>query len=254
MPYDDRDHPAPYQQIATDIRAKIDAGTYPSGSKLPSGNELSAQYGVARMTVLQAIRLLREDGYVLSRAGSGVYVRKPATAVTSLASSVQAAFSHRNVRIAFFGSGGRHLVEGARQAVDRVVPGNRPREVDIRWLTPALAPSEHRRYGGLMDDLLTSAEADGLLRNVKFETRQIDLPPFLDLALLNHRTAVVRLRFPKGADASSDLFAEPGDTKSLSSQKESDPTYRQWSKWFDRFWKQAATDPTRSSLKGTRDD
>lgn len=42
------------------------------GDKLPSGPELAKRFGVARMTVQQAIRLLRDEGLVVSRQGSGV--------------------------------------------------------------------------------------------------------------------------------------------------------------------------------------
>src|SRR5262249_49775963 len=40
-----------------------------------SNHELAKFFGVARMTVQEAVRLLREEGFVVSQAGSGVYVR-----------------------------------------------------------------------------------------------------------------------------------------------------------------------------------
>src|SRR5487761_993812 len=66
----------PYQQVATALRAAILTRKLAPGDKLPSGNELAQRYGVARMTVQQAIRVLRDEGLVVSRQGSGVFVRE----------------------------------------------------------------------------------------------------------------------------------------------------------------------------------
>jgi putative hydrolases of HD superfamily len=53
-------------------------GELKPGSQLPSGGELARSFGVARMTVTAAIRVLREEGYIRSQAGSGVFVREMA--------------------------------------------------------------------------------------------------------------------------------------------------------------------------------
>jgi DNA-binding transcriptional MocR family regulator len=55
---------------AEDLRAAIVAKKFGPGDKLPSGAELSEHYGVARMTVQQALRLLRDEGLTVSRQGS----------------------------------------------------------------------------------------------------------------------------------------------------------------------------------------
>lgn len=63
---------APYRQIAARLYAVIrDA---PRGTRLPSGVELAAHFGVARMTVQAAVAELAHDGLVVTRQGSGVYV------------------------------------------------------------------------------------------------------------------------------------------------------------------------------------
>ena len=41
----------PYQQVANHLRAAILTRVFAPGDKLPSGPELSKQYGVARMTI-----------------------------------------------------------------------------------------------------------------------------------------------------------------------------------------------------------
>ena len=73
MSLDPDDPRPPYQQVANALRAAILTRKLAPGEKLPSGNELAQRYGVARMTVQQAIRLLRDEGLIVSRQGSGVY-------------------------------------------------------------------------------------------------------------------------------------------------------------------------------------
>lgn len=79
QPIDPTDKRQPNVQIAASIRAAILTGELAPGSQLPSGHELAEFYGVSRMTVSTAIRTLRDEGFVNSRTGSGVYVRDQAT-------------------------------------------------------------------------------------------------------------------------------------------------------------------------------
>jgi GntR family transcriptional regulator len=64
-----------YQRIANDIRGRIASGELAPGDLLPSQHELERQYGVARMTVRQAITALVNEGLVTSQQGKGVIVR-----------------------------------------------------------------------------------------------------------------------------------------------------------------------------------
>ncbi|MFI5080128.1 MAG: HD domain-containing protein [Streptosporangiales bacterium] len=75
---DPLDKRKPYVQIAASIRAAILSGELDPGSQLPSGEELARFFGVSRMTVTAAVRVLREEGFIRSLAGSGVYVRDQA--------------------------------------------------------------------------------------------------------------------------------------------------------------------------------
>jgi GntR family transcriptional regulator len=56
------------------LKARILAGTYRPGSRLPGEEELTASFGASRSTIRQAIADLRTAGYVTSRQGSGTYV------------------------------------------------------------------------------------------------------------------------------------------------------------------------------------
>lgn len=67
----------PFVLIAKALRDAIRERTdgYRPGDKLPSYRELARTFGVAVGTVQNALRLLRQDGLLVSRAGSGVFVR-----------------------------------------------------------------------------------------------------------------------------------------------------------------------------------
>ncbi|UQZ90163.1 hypothetical protein C4J81_13525 [Deltaproteobacteria bacterium Smac51] len=66
-----------YAQLASLIKQKISSGEYPPGSRIPSESVISRTYGVAIMTVRQAIRLLSEQGILRRIHGSGTYVCGP---------------------------------------------------------------------------------------------------------------------------------------------------------------------------------
>lgn len=72
-----------YRQVADQIRALIDRGEYPAGSRLPTERELAAKLGVSRPTVREALIALEVDGRVKIRVGSGIYVLSAASARTS---------------------------------------------------------------------------------------------------------------------------------------------------------------------------
>jgi len=59
-----------YRQVADGIRQRIGAGEYPSGA-LEAEAELCRIFGVSRITVRKALQLLRSEGIVASRKGSG---------------------------------------------------------------------------------------------------------------------------------------------------------------------------------------
>jgi DNA-binding FadR family transcriptional regulator len=61
----------PAHEVVTErLRHAIHIGTYVPGDKLPPERALAQQLGVSRMTVREAIRVLRAEGYVASRRGS----------------------------------------------------------------------------------------------------------------------------------------------------------------------------------------
>lgn len=82
---DRADDKPPYRQIAGMLRAAIVHNQLPPGERLPSEAELIEHFGVARMTVRQAVQELRSEGLVVAQHGRGVFVR-PTPPIHRLAS------------------------------------------------------------------------------------------------------------------------------------------------------------------------
>lgn len=66
-----------YVKIRESLREQIDSGALERGQKLPSEDELAAQFGVSRMTVRQATSELIEGGFLYRRHGVGTFVTLP---------------------------------------------------------------------------------------------------------------------------------------------------------------------------------
>lgn len=62
------------RELAEELRARIFAGEFPPGAKLPSEAEIGAEYEVSRVTVRTALQLLESRGLVDVRHGSGSFV------------------------------------------------------------------------------------------------------------------------------------------------------------------------------------
>ena len=71
----DRDsNEAIYQQIASQIKTRINTGQFPKGTRLPPIRDLASQIGVNRLTVQSAYSELQTDGWVESIVGRGTFV------------------------------------------------------------------------------------------------------------------------------------------------------------------------------------
>jgi GntR family transcriptional regulator len=90
---DRADDKPPYRQIASMLRGAISSGQLEAGGRLPSEAELIEHFGVARMTVRQAVQELRAEGLVISEHGRGVFVR-PAHPIASRGNIAPAAKPH----------------------------------------------------------------------------------------------------------------------------------------------------------------
>lgn len=63
-----------YALIYESVKQQIQDGLFPTGSLLPSENELSTQFATTRMTVRQALTELVREGYIERRHGKGSIV------------------------------------------------------------------------------------------------------------------------------------------------------------------------------------
>lgn len=66
-----------YQELAAELRAAIEARTYPPGTALPVITDLADQRGVNQHTVRQAYKLLESQGLVSLLGRHGTVVRPP---------------------------------------------------------------------------------------------------------------------------------------------------------------------------------
>ncbi len=66
-----------HQQVARNIRNKIDAGVLRDGDVLPSTRELADEWGVSVFTISEAMKLLTDEGIVASKARSKRVVHMP---------------------------------------------------------------------------------------------------------------------------------------------------------------------------------
>ncbi|PZG10928.1 GntR family transcriptional regulator [Micromonospora craterilacus] len=66
--------PPKYVVIVNAVQQRIEDGTYPPGSMLPSETELIREFGASRPVVVRALDLLRQDGWIESRQGKGRFV------------------------------------------------------------------------------------------------------------------------------------------------------------------------------------
>jgi DNA-binding FadR family transcriptional regulator len=89
-----RPNAAAARTAATEVEAKLSSGIYeqlfehivagefPVNTRLPSETELAQRFGASRPVIREALARLRDDGLIVSRQGSGSYVkRRPDEAV-----------------------------------------------------------------------------------------------------------------------------------------------------------------------------
>lgn len=205
----DPDDPRPpYQQVANNLRAAILTRKFVPGEKLPSGPELAKSYGVARMTVQQAIRILRDEGLVVSRQGSGVFVRERTEKPVGLRPHLERAFEEPHVSVDFAGFSGETLHGAIAEPLDKIRVGRlRPESVSVRllvpnpdvpWTLPATvngmqdSPAFRKRARGIMQrhteaivDTVNELGELGLVGEARAEIRACPIVPLFKLYLIN---------------------------------------------------------------------
>jgi len=64
-----------YLRIVSTLAERVTSGVYPAGSRLPSGSQLCAEFGVSPMTVRRALMILQDQGLVSGEQGRGTFAR-----------------------------------------------------------------------------------------------------------------------------------------------------------------------------------
>ncbi len=272
---DPNDPRPPYQQVANALRASILTRTLKPGEKLPSGAELGQRYGVARMTVQQAIRILRDEGLVVSRQGSGVFVRERTERPVGLRPHLESAFEQSSVSIDFAGFSGETLHGAISEPLDKIRIGRlRPDSIRVRllvpdteipWSLPARvddmqdSPAFRKRATGIMQrhtlaivDAVNELGSLGLIPEAQAEVRVYPAVPLFKLYLINDAEAffgyypVQEHTVPlegeataiwdlMGKDAVLFHFAAETDDESMNAQ-----FVKQSHMWFDSIWNTVA--------------
>jgi len=69
------DSPVPvYVQLANYVQARIEAGDWQPGRRLPGERDLADEWGVAYLTIRRMARELRERGLLITVPGKGNFV------------------------------------------------------------------------------------------------------------------------------------------------------------------------------------
>ena len=97
MPYEYT--PPKYAQVIAELQRRIESGEYPPGSLMPSEHQLSGEFAIARPTVVRALRVLRQEGWIETQQGKGSFVRgRPALAEVTAARRGQAELDRDETR------------------------------------------------------------------------------------------------------------------------------------------------------------
>jgi DNA-binding transcriptional regulator YhcF (GntR family) len=278
MTLDPDDPRPPYQQVANALRAAILTRKFVPGDKLPSGSELAQRYGVARMTVQQAMRLLREEGLVVSRQGSGIYVRERITRAVALRPHVERAFEQPKVSIDFSGFSGETLHGVLQEPLDKIRVGQLvPESITVRILVPdanlpwgvpcrvddlADEPAFRERHRHIMQrhtEAITESVGEladlGLVRSATAKVRIYGTVPMFKLYILNGTEAFfgfypiskhtvtldgrpVPMYDLMGKDTTLFHYAIDDDSASMASQY-----VEQARAWFDAAWHTVGRQP-----------
>ena len=206
----DPDDPRPpYVQVANVLRAAILTRKLEPGERLPSQTDLASRYGVARMTIQQSLRLLREEKLIVSRQGSGVFVRERTARPVGLRPHIEAAFNQVDVSIDFSGYTAETLHTAIQEPLDKIRNGLlTPETIRLRLLlsdmtVPMAIPSRagddpgddprvrarmertaQRYAGGIFDSVAELAQME-LVRLASVEIKVHSSAPLFKLYLIN---------------------------------------------------------------------
>ncbi|MGH3773412.1 MAG: GntR family transcriptional regulator [Pseudonocardiaceae bacterium] len=191
MSLDPDDPRPPYVQVANALRAAILTKKFHPGDKLPTRNELAKTYSVAPMTVQNALRELRDEGLIVSRQGSGVFVRERTERPVGLRPHIERAFHAQHVVIDFAGFSGETLQGIMQEPLDKIRIGRlTPESIHVRILVPdTTAP------------MAFPCQVEGLADSPEFRARATEIMRRNTLAIVDNVTELGELGLVTDASA-----------------------------------------------------
>lgn len=166
-----------YEKIADDLRARVANGEFGPGDLLPSGRDLAEQWGVSRATVVKAYDVLRSDGLVVARQGSGFTVAeapiaRPAGARRAGATRLSGGAPYRRLGVPDRTIPPPHITEAlgldqGEEALRRIrlvlLEDGSPQTLVTAWFPPSIADAAPRLS-------LKGSLAEGTTHYVRRET------------------------------------------------------------------------------------
>jgi DNA-binding transcriptional regulator YhcF (GntR family) len=281
MSLDPDDPRPPYQQVASALRAAILTRTIEPGDKLPSQAELGARYGVARMTIQQALRILKDEGLVVSRQGSGMYARERTGKPVGLRPHIERAFEADIVQIDFVGYTAETLHGAIAEPLDKIRTGRlTPKSIRIRILVsdmaqplalPAATSGDAQdsarvrarmadigiRHIGAVTDTVEELADLGLVPSATVQTRAYGSAPMFKAYVINETEAffgyypVVEHEVRTNGDKIATFDPMGKDAVLFHHADDGDPEsvgstfVAQTRQWFDSVWDSVASEVTR---------
>jgi DNA-binding transcriptional regulator YhcF (GntR family) len=247
MSLDPDDPRPPFQQVRSALRAAILTGRIASGEKLPTQAELAKTYGVAPMTIQQALRLLKDEGLVLGRQGMGTFARSRQEPTSGPQSRVDLAFERPEVTIDFVGHDDSTLDRLIAEPLEKVRSGRLvPESVRVRvLLVETERPSQGLSTRGTIEELASL----GLVPDASVDVGVTDALPGLRLVLLNGNE--VLHGFSPLADSHSSGDGTEGDGREeawVHAADDGDPDSNESrfvadaGRWFDAVWTTLTTE------------
>ncbi|MFI6960777.1 GntR family transcriptional regulator [Streptomyces sp. NPDC050255] len=196
-----------YEEIAESLRARIAAGEIAPGETIPSGRELAEQWDVSRATAIKAVDVLRNDGVVVAKQGTGFVVTetpvaRPAGARRAGSARILGGMPFLRIGTPDWAEPPAHVAAALRlspgtKALRRVrilqLPDGTPNSCVEAWFPPDIAEAAPR----LAD---TNPIAEGTTRYVRRQTGRgpaegVDVTT----VRLASETEANRLKVPQGA-------------------------------------------------------
>ncbi|SEQ70746.1 GntR family transcriptional regulator [Streptomyces sp. yr375] len=166
-----------YELIAEDLRTRMANGEFGPGDPLPSGRDLAEQWTVSRATVVKAYDVLRNDGLVAARQGTGFTVTetpiaRPAGGRRAGSTRMSGGAPYRRLGVPDRATPPPHIadalgLESGEAALRRIrlvlLDDGSPHSLVTAWFPPAVADAAPRLA-------LTGPIAEGTTLYVRRET------------------------------------------------------------------------------------